>query len=358
MKVKTSLIPLLRPLLQPFIAILIGLITGAIAISIAGEPVLASYKEMWNGAFGNFYFLTSTLARATPIMLIGLGVALAFRAGVFNLGAEGQMVLGAVSAALAGVYLPGSGIGKMILVLLVGIIAGGLWSLFAGWLEAKFKVQLLISTLLLNYIAVLFASYLVSDPFQDKTGSAALAQTAMLEQSVWLPKLFQGMSVHWGFVIAVAAALIMYIIFKTTSAGYEVKMLGFNPFFASYGGVNRIKVMLTSMFISGALSGLAGTVEVLGTQYRFVDGALTGPGLAWTGLMATLLANSHPIGTAVTSIFLAALETGAMGLERNTQVPLEVSSIIQSVLILFISAKITLKWWKRKSKAGGSNGTI
>ncbi len=355
---KNSVVQLLRSLLQPFSAIIIALVTGAIAISIVGEPVLASYKEMWNGAFGNFYFFTSTLARATPIMLVGLGVALAFRAGVFNLGAEGQMVLGAVSAALAGIYLPGSGIIKTILVLLVGMIVGGLWSLLAGWLEAKFKVQLLISTLLLNYIAVLFASYLVSDPFQDKTGSAALAQTVMLDQSIWLPKLFQGMSVHWGFVIAVCAALIMYVVFRTTSAGYEVKMLGFNPFFASYGGVNKIKVMLTSMFISGALSGLAGTVEVLGAQYRFVDGALTGPGLAWTGLMATLLANSHPLGTAVTSIFLAALETGAMGMERNTQVPLEVSSIIQSVLILFISAKITLKWWKRKSKAGGSHGTL
>ncbi|TXC89493.1 ABC transporter permease [Metabacillus litoralis] len=345
-------------LLQPFFAIFLGLLTGAIAISIVGEPVLASYKEMWNGAFGNFYFLTSTLARATPIMLVGLGVALAFRAGVFNLGAEGQMVLGAVSAALAGVYIPGTGIGKTLLVLLVGILAGGLWSLLAGWLEAKFKVQLLISTLLLNYVAVLFASYLVSDPFQDKTGSGALAQTHMLDQSIWLPKLFQGMSVHWGFLIAVGAAIIMFIIFRTTSAGYEVKMLGLNPFFASYGGVNKIKVMLTSMFISGALSGLAGTVEVLGSQYRFVDGALTVPGYAWTGLMATLLANSHPIGTAITSIFLAAIETGAMGMERNTQVPLEVSSIIQSVLILFISAKLTLKWWKRKSKVGGSHGTL
>ena len=211
MKVQSSLIRLSRSLVQPFLAIFIGLLTGAIAISIVGEPVLASYKEMWNGAFGNFYFFSSTLARATPIMLIGLGVALAFRAGVFNLGSEGQMVLGAVSAALAGVYLPGSGIGKTLLVLLIGILAGGLWSLFAGWLEAKFKVQLLISTLLLNYIAVLFASYLVSDPFQDKSGSAALAQSQMLDQSVWLPKLFQGMSVHWGFIIAIVAAIIMYI---------------------------------------------------------------------------------------------------------------------------------------------------
>jgi general nucleoside transport system permease protein len=349
---------LLNSLLQPMLAVVIGLLTGAVAISIVGESIAATYQEMWNGAFGNFYFLTATLARATPIMFVGLGVALAFRAGVFNLGAEGQMVLGAVSAALAALYVPGPGIIKLLSALLAGIIAGGLWSLLAGWMEAKFKVQLLISTLLLNYIAVLFAGYLVAEPFQDKSGSAALAQTPMLDQSVWLPKLFAGMSVHTGFIFAVSGAVAMYLIFRFTSSGYEVKMLGYNPFFARYGGINKTKVMLFSMFFSGGLAGLAGTVEVLGTQYRYIDGALTLPGYAWTGLMATLLANSHPLGTAVTSILLAALQTGAMGMERNTEVPLEIASVIQAVLILFISAKFTYKVWKRKTKVRGSHGTV
>lgn len=358
MKLNEKLQQLFSSLLQPIIAILIGLITGAIAISIVGEPVLATYKELWNGAFGNFYFVTSTLARATPILLVGLGVALAFRAGVFNLGAEGQMVLGAVSAALTALYIPGPGVVKIIAALLVGMIVGGLWSLLAGWMETKFKVQLLISTLLLNYVAVLFASYLVAVPFQDRTGSAALAQTPMIDQTAWLPKLFAGMSVHGGFLIALIVAVIMYFLFKLTSTGYEIKMLGLNPFFAAYGGVNKTKVLLYSMFFSGALSGLAGTVEVLGSQYRYVDGALTVPGFAWTGLMAALLANSNPIGTVVTAILLAALQTGAMGMERNTDVPLEIASVIQAVLILFISAKITYKWWKLKSKARDVHGTV
>ena len=358
MKTNPKLKQLFSSLLQPIIAILIGLITGAIAISIVGEPVLATYKEMWNGAFGNFYFTTSTLARATPILLIGLGVALAFRAGVFNLGAEGQMVLGGVSAALAALYVPGPGIVKIFAAILAGVLAGGLWSLLAGWMEAKFKVQLLISTLLLNYVAVLFASYLVAVPFQDKSGSAALAQTPMIDQSAWLPKLFSGMSLHLGFVIGIITAVVMYLIFKLTSTGYEVKMLGLNPFFASYGGVNKTKVLLYSMFVSGGLSGLAGTVEVLGSQYRFVDGALSVPGYAWTGVMATLLANSNPLGTVVTAILLAALQTGAMGMERNTEVPLEIASVIQSVLILFVSAKITYTWWRKKSKARDVHGTV
>lgn len=344
---------LFSSLAQPLLAVVIGLLTGALAISIVGESIIATYQEMWNGAFGNFYFVMSTLARSTPIMLVGLGVALAFRAGVFNLGAEGQMVLGAISAALAALYVPGPGWIKIIAALAAGIIAGGLWSFLAGWLEAKFKVQLLISTLLLNYIAILFASYLAAGPFQDKTGSAALAQTKMIEQGAWLPKLFQGMSLHAGFILALLAAVVLFITFKATTIGYEVKMLGQNSFFAEYGGVNKMKILLFSMFWSGGLAGLAGTVEVLGSQYRFVDGALTAPGLAWTGIMATLLANSNPLGVVVSSILLAALQTGAMGMERNTEVPLEIASVIQAVLILFISAKFTYSWWKRTKKGKG-----
>lgn len=348
---------LCKSLVQPILAVVIGLVTGALVIAAVGESIVGTYQQMWNGAFGSFYFFTSTLARSTPIMLIALGLALAFRAGVFNLGAEGQMVLGAISATLVAVYLPAPGMVKMLAALVTGMAVGGLWSLMAGYMEAKFRIPLLISTLLLNYIAVLFASYLVTEPFQDKSGSAALAQTVMLDKSVWLPKLFPGMSVHAGFLFALVAALLLYWVIRFTPFGYEVKMLGQNPFFAQYGGINRNKVMLIGMVASGGLAGLAGTVEVLGSHYRFVDGALTVPNFAWTGLMATLLANSHPIGVIFTSILLAAFQTGAMGVERNTEVPLELASVICAVLILFISARFSYDWRKkRKAKGGESRG--
>lgn len=356
MNLQRKLQQLLKSLVQPLTAVLIGLLTGAVAISLVGASVLETYKVMWDGAFGNFYFVTATLARATPIIFIGLGLAIAFRAGVFNMGAEGQMVLGAVSAALVALYVPGSGIIKLLAALVAGFLAGGLWSLLAGWMETRFKVQLLISTLLLNYVAVLFAGYLVSEPFQDKSGSAALAQTPMIDQAAWLPKLFAGMSVHMGFVISIVLAIILYVILRFTTAGYEVRMLGYNPFFAEYGGINKVKVLLYSMFFSGGIAGLAGTVEVLGSQYRYVEGSLTVPGYAWTGLMAALLANSNPLGTAAAAILLAALQTGAMGMERNTEVPLEIASVIQGVLILFVTAKITINWWKVKKKAGDIHG--
>ncbi|TQR35086.1 ABC transporter permease [Brevibacillus brevis] len=348
-----------KSLVQPFLAVVIGLLTGALVIAAVGESILGTYQEMWKGAFGSFYFVTSTLARATPIMLIALGLSLAFRAGVFNLGAEGQMVLGAVSAALVAIYLPAPGMIKIVAGLFAGMAVGGFWALLPGFMEARFRIPLLISTLLFNYIAVLFASYLVTEPFRDRSGSAALAQTVMLEKSAWLPKLFAGMSVHAGFLFAIVAALLLFWVLRFTPFGYEVKMLGQNSLFAQYGGINRIRVMLTGMFASGGLAGLAGTVEVMGAHYRFVDGALTVPGFAWTGLMAALLANSHPLGIIVTSILLAAFQTGAMGVERNTDVPLELASVIQAVLILFISAKFSYDWWKkRKAKGGESHGAL
>ncbi|CAN7729881.1 ABC transporter permease [Paenibacillus sp. LjRoot153] len=339
--------------IQPLLAIVIGLLGGAIAILLIGGSVVETYTEMWKGAFGNFFYFTNTLTRATPLILVGLGVSIAFRAGFFNMGSEGQMILGALSSAMVALYLPGPLLFKLLAAILSGILAGGIWSAFAGWLDAKFRMNLIITTLLLNYIAALFAGYLVAYPLKDKSGSAALAQTMMIDKGVWLPKLFQGMSIHGGFIIAIALAILLFLFIKYTVAGYEVRMLGYNPLFAAYGGVNRRKVMLTSMFASGGFAGLAGAVEVLGMQYRYTDGMISNPGYAWSGIMATLLSGAHPLGTALASILLAALQTGGMGVERNTDIPLQISSVIQSLLILFVTAKISLTLWKRRKGGKG-----
>ncbi|WP_240547906.1 ABC transporter permease [Paenibacillus lignilyticus] len=354
---KSKLTQFAGALFQPVIAVILGLLIGAIAISLVGGSIMETYSEMWKGAFGSFYFVTNTLSRATPIILVGLGATLAFRAGFFNLGAEGQMILGGLSAALIALYVPGPGWYRLIMALVAGILAGGIWSAFAGWMDAKFRMNLLITTLLLNYIASLFAGYLVAYPLKDTSGSAAMSQTKMIDQSVWLPKLFQGMSLHAGFIIAILGAVLLYLYMKYTVSGYETRMLGNNPLFAAYGGVQRGKLMLYSMIASGGFAGLAGAVEVLGTQYRYLDGSLSTPGYAWSGIMATLLAGSHPLGTAFASLLLAALQTGGMGVERNTEVPLEIASVIQATLILFVSAKLSYVFLKRR-KARAQGGTI
>lgn len=348
-------ISILYKLLNPVIAIILGLVVGAVMILAVGGSILETYAEMWNGAFGSVYFTASTLARATPIILVGLGVSLAFRAGFFNLGAEGQMILGALSAALAALYIPGPAAVKLIYAFLAGMLAGGLWSALAGWLDSRFQMNLLITTLLLNYIAQLFAGYLVSFPLKDAASSGA-SQTAMLDKSLWLPKLITGTTLHAGFILAAAAAVALALFLRYTVKGYEVRMLGSNPLFAGYGGIRRGRVMLLSMLASGALAGLAGTLEVLGSQYRYIDNMLTAPGFAWSGIMATLIAGSNPIGTALAAILLAALQTGGMGVERNTEIPLEISNIIQASLILFVSARITFSFIsRRKARAADGN---
>ncbi len=343
-KLKTSL-------LVPLITVLLGFLIGGIIIMVTGESPIEAYTELIKGAFGSKYFTFNTLARSTPIILVGLGVSVAFKAGFFNLGAEGQMVLGAVSAALTALYFPGPALVKTLVAIIVGIAVGGAYALLAAWMDVKFNINLLISTLLLNYIAVFFASYLVTSPFKDNTGSGALPQSEMIEQAVWLPKLMSGMSIHIGFIIAIVVAIILFLIYKLTVYGYKLRMFGLNPSFAIYGGINRTKIMLSSVLISGGLAGLAGTVEVLGMQYRYIDGTLVASNFAWSGLMACLLANANPLGTVLAAIFLAALQTGAMGMERNTAVPMDTALIIQAVLILLISAKFSLDFLK--SKKGG-----
>ncbi|MFC4403508.1 ABC transporter permease [Gracilibacillus xinjiangensis] len=347
-KIKTSA----TLFVQPLLAVAVGLLVGTVAIILSGESVVVTYQEMWKGAFGNLYFVTNTLERAIPIILAGLGVAFAFRAGFFNLGAEGQLVMGAVTTAIVTVSLPFQGFLNMILSIAAGMIIAGLYSFFSGWMEQRFQINLLISTLLLNYIAVLFAGYLVSEPFRDTSSAGGVPQTVMVDQASRLPKMLTGMNLHYGFVIAIILAIVIAFIMKRTTFGYEVRMLGQNVFFAQYGGINRKKTMFISLLISGMLAGLAGSVEVLGMHYRFIEGALSNPQFAWTGLMAALLANSNPIGTTIVAIFLAALDTGSLGVERNTDVPNSISGIIQAVLILFISAKFTFAFLKQRKKEG------
>ncbi|WP_159881794.1 ABC transporter permease [Paenibacillus puerhi] len=344
--------------LQPLIAVFIGLLGGAVAVLLIGGSVTDTYVQMWKGAFGNTYYLTNTLTRATPLILVGLGVAVAFRAGFFNMGSEGQMILGALATALISLYLPAPPPVKLLAAVLGGIAAGGMWSALAGWLDARFRMNLIITTLLLNYIAALFAGYLVAYPLKDTKGSAALAQTAMLDNSLWLPKLLPGMTMHAGFVIAIVLAVLLYLFMRYTVSGYEIRMLGYNPLFAAYGGINRVKLMLAGMFASGGIAGLAGAVEVLGTQYRYVDGMITNPGYAWSGIMAALLAGAHPLGTVIAAVLLAALQTGGMGVERNTEVPLAISGVIQSLLILFVTARFTYTFWKRRKGGRGDGASV
>lgn len=354
--VKPMLQSVLNKIWQPILAIIAGLLIGAVIILIIGENPVQVYQVMLKGGFGNLYYFLATLTRSVPIIMCGVGAAFAWRAGYINIGGEGQMIVGGFMATVTALYIPVRGPFGILIVMLAGMLFGGLYAFLASWLDERFGVILLISTLMFNYIAHYITYYFVAYPLKDNSVDGIVPKTVQIDKALWLPRLnwVKGTTFNMSFfVVLLVVAAVIFITGKTIF-GYESKMGGLNANFARYGGVKRKKVMYLTMLGSGALCGLGGTLEVLGLKHLYMHEMLKSPSYAWTGLMAALIANLDPVGTVICSIFLAGLQTGGTALERNTSVPLEITTIIQSVITLLVSAKLlarVLAAKKRKSAA-------
>ncbi len=338
---RRTLLGVVDTVTQPLIAVLISLLLGAVVILIIGKNPLAAYGSMIRGAFGKQVYLMNTLKRATPIIMGGLAVCMAWRSGYEAMGGEGQMILGAMAAALVGYYLPAPGWVRILAALLAAAAAGALYSTLSGWLFERFDVTFVISTLMLNYIANYFASFLCNYPLRDPEANVYQmqnAQTGELPAGATLPPIAKGW-VHWGFVLAVIAVIIVWFLFKKTSFGYKSRMGGLNPRFALYGGINARRMLYLVMILSGVMAGLGGAFETLGSKSRYVDQMIFSTGYAWTGMVAALLANMNPIGTLVASILLAGLAVGSSQL-MLMDIPLEVCNIIEGIITLFMSARM------------------
>ena len=333
----------------PAIAILGAMAIGAGMMLAAGHDPIAAYQAMFGGALGGrgFSGLLATLARATPIVGMGLAAAVALRGGFLNLGGEGQLVFGGLAAALVGLHVPLPGILLLPTALLAGTLAGGAWALLARGLEMRFGVPLLIGTLLLNYPARYIASYLVNHPLRDV--ASGMSQTFRIPASIELPRLTAGARLHAGALLVLALVLAAAWYIRRTRTGYELRMTGKNIRFARYGGVDVKRLGLGTMLTSGGIAGLVGALEVLGTHHRFIDGALTDPLYAWTGLMAALLAGSSPLGALAAGLFFAAVYTGGFAMERGAQVPRELSQVLQALMILLIAARGSLHFTRAKT---------
>jgi simple sugar transport system permease protein len=268
---------------------------------------------------------------------MGLAAAVAFRAGFFNIGGEGQLVLGALVAALVPLYLPLPTPLLLPVTILTAALAGGLYALLAAFCQIRFHAPLLITTLLLNYPAKLFASYLATHPLRDV--ATGMAQTRMIPKGLWFPRLMRGAQLHVGSFLTLAIlGLAAFIIYRTV-IGYEIRMTGLNARFAQYGGVNINRLCYRVMFASGTIAGMVGAIEVLGVHHRFIDDALTRPLYAWTGLMAALLSGSNPFGVLAAGLFFSAVQTGGFGMERGADVPRELSRVLQALIILLVAAR-------------------
>ncbi len=353
--VLASLIRGLKAVRQPALATLFGLVVGALVIVACGENPFAVYKEMFTKSFIQPFYLYSTLTRATPIIICAMATAMAWRAGYINIGVEGQMIAGSFAATVAAIYIPGPPILVAILAWLIGMCVGALYALLPAILNWKYQVTMVITTLMLNYVANYITSYFVTYPLKDPAGDGMALQTVAIDKAMCLPRLAPKSTFNAGFIVAVAVVLFMIFITKRTVFGYESKMGGFNPSFARYGGAKQVKVMLITMALSGAIASLGGMTEVFGLKYRFSDGMLTSPSYAWTGLMAALIADLNPLGMFFISIFLSGLQIGGSAIQRSMGVPLEISTIIQCCITLFVSVKLVFRFKKRKKDTEGEN---
>jgi simple sugar transport system permease protein len=305
---------------------------------ITGHDPMQAYAAMVRGAFGgrNAANFAATLNRAVPIVGMGLAAALAFRAGFFNIGGEGQLVLGGIVAAVVALNLPLPGWLVVPLAALSAAGVGGAYAWLAAFLDFRFRMPMLISTLLMIYPARLLASYLVSHPLRD--AASGLTQTLRIASDATLPKL-AGTRLSSGLIVVLLLVATAHWLILRTRFGYRMRMTGLNARFSRYGGVDVERLGYRVMFLSGATAGLVGAVQVLGVHYRYIDGSLTSPLYAWIGIMVALLAGSRPLGVLLAGLFFAAVQTGGFGMERATDVPREISQVLQALIILLVAAR-------------------
>lgn len=326
--------------LLPSIAVLLALGVGVLLLFMLGANPLDAYSAMIGGAFGSINGITQTLAKATPLLLVGVGICIAFRGGVINIGGEGQIIVGALAAtalALGLRELPGWLL--LPLVLLVGALAGAVWGGIAGVLKAWLGVNEILSTVMLNQIALQLMNFLLRDLMLDPAQIAAgtnIPQSEALPESVWLTRLVPRTLLHTGVILAVILAVLVYFLLWRTTIGYRIRAVGLNAAASRYAGIPVRRYMALSLVLSGGFAGLAGTVEVLGLHHRMIEG-LSG-GYGFSGIVAALFGKLHPLGAIPASFLFGALLVGADRMQRAVQVPSALVIALQGMVVLFVVA--------------------
>ncbi|HDL85097.1 MAG TPA: ABC transporter permease [Candidatus Acetothermia bacterium] len=332
----------LLPRFTPILAVLLALLVGAVMLAILGTNPWEAYRALFIGAFGSTNALADTIVKATPLLFVGLGICIAFRGGVLNIGGEGQLVTGAIAATALALAIPTWPGWLIILVsLFAGMLAGAIWGGIAGLLKAHFNVNEILSTIMLNYIAVFGMNYLLRgpmmDPLQIKLGSFT-PQTARLPRAADLPRLIPT-RLHLGAAIAVVLAVAVYVLLWRTTIGFRIRTVGKNLRAALAAGIRTKRYMALSLVLAGAFAGLGGAVEVLGLHHRmFTDGSAFGftGSAGFNGIVAALFGQLHPIGTIPASFFLGALLTGANKMQRVMQVPSALIGALNGLIVLLV----------------------
>lgn len=338
----------------PFISVFIALVVGTLVILSSGKSPVEAYSAMFTGAFGGWRQIGETLMRATPLVFTGLAVSYGFRAGLFNIGAEGQLFLGGLAAAFVGLAVAGlPGVISVPIILLAAGLAGAAWAFLPALMKAKLGAHEVITTMMFSYIGRYLVSYLVNGPLRA-TGS--IPQTTALPVSSQLPRLsdvvpFLGSNrAHVGILLGILAALVVWWVLKYTVLGFEARAVGFNPAAAEAGGISVARTTISSLCISGSLAGLAGAVEVMGVHHRLFDQFSSGFG--FTGIAVALLAKNNPFGVIAAAILFGSLSAGAGTMQLEAGVSQKVISIIQGTIIFLVGAETIVTWAVSRVRGG------
>jgi simple sugar transport system permease protein len=340
---------------MPILAMLAALLIGAVMLVLLKANPFEAYATMVSGVFGSVSGFTQSLVKATPLLLVGLGICIAFRASIINIGGEGQIILGAVMGtwfALAFRTWPGWLL--LPLTLIAGFMAGAVWGFVPGILKARLAVNEILSTVMMNAIALQLMNLLVRGPLIDPAGVTAgtyLAQSERLPEQTWLLRLVPQTLLHTGAIIAVVLAIAVYIFLWRTTIGYRIRAVGMNPDASRYAGIPVPFYQALSLTLAGGFAGLAGVIEVLGVQHRLLEG-ITG-GYGFTGIVAALFGGLHPLGLIPAAWLFGSLLVGADMMQRAVQVPSALISAILGLVVLFVvgSSLLSRRWSARRAAA-------
>ncbi|HQV70724.1 MAG TPA: ABC transporter permease [Thermoflexales bacterium] len=339
--------------LMPVIAVLLALAIGAVMLLALKVNPITAYSALIEGAVGSPYAITQTLVKATPLLLVGLGICIAFRGGVINIGGEGQIIVGGL--ATTAVTLAFAGLPAILLIplgMLTGLVAGGIWGGIAGVLKARFGVNEILTTIMMNAIAQQLSNFLLRGPLIDPKELQAgtmLAQSPPLPENAWLPRLVPQTLLHAGVIVALVMAVVVYILLWRTVAGYRIRAVGLNPDASRYAGIRVPMYQALALLLSGALAGLAGSVEVMGVSHRMMDGVSAGYG--FSGIVAALFGKLHPLGAIPASAIFGALLVGADKMQRAVQVPSALIDTLNGLIVLFVvSSDIYMRRRQKKQQ--------
>jgi ABC-type uncharacterized transport system permease subunit len=320
-------------ILRPAIAIVLAFAVSAIFIWAQGANPIAAYAALFTGALGSIGGIANTGVRTAPLLLSALGIAIGLKAGLFNVGAEGQLYLGALAATVIGVVeLPIPAFLHLVLAIIAGFVAGALWAFIPGFLRAYRGVNEFVVTLMMNYVAIQFVSYILHGPLGEHP--APYIQSPPIVPSARLPVLINGTSLHAGLLLGIALAIIMQVVMRFTSFGFQTRLVGANSEAAEYIGINVKHQIILVMLLSGGLAGLTGVGEILGLKWRLFD--FFDFMLGYDAIGVALLANSNPLGVILVSVFFGALRAGANNMQQMVGVETALTTVIQSLAVVFV----------------------